>query len=161
MKCPFCRHNESSVVDSRPMEEMQVIRRRRECLDCHKRFTTYERLEELPLLVIKSGNRRETFDRNKLREGILRACEKRPIATSNIERMVREIESELEEYVLEVSSRIIGEKALKKLKELDEVAYIRFASVYKQFNDLDAFMNELKILQQQFAGNATNKKNKK
>ena len=143
MKCPFCGHQEDRVLDSRPLEAASIIRRRRECQACHKRFTTYERLEEVPLMVIKSNERREPFNREKLREGILRACEKRPIGPDVIERIIAEIEYELQDYVMQVPSRVIGEKALKKLKDLDRVAYIRFASVYRQFGDADAFLEEL------------------
>lgn len=143
MKCPFCGQEEDRVLDSRPLEGASIIRRRRECQSCQKRFTTYERLENVPLMVIKSDERREPFNREKLREGILRACEKRPIGPDVIERVLSEIEYELQDYVMQVPSRVIGEKALKKLKELDPVAYIRFASVYRQFPDVDAFTSEL------------------
>jgi transcriptional repressor NrdR len=143
MKCPYCGHEEDRVLDSRPLEAASIIRRRRECQACHKRFTTYERLEEVPLMVIKSDDRREPFNRDKLREGILRACEKRPIGPDVIERIVAEIEYELQDYVMQVPSRVIGEKVLKKLKDLDTVAYIRFASVYRQFADTEAFLDEL------------------
>lgn len=143
MKCPFCSHQEDRVLDSRPLEGASIIRRRRECQACLKRFTTYERLEEVPLMVIKSDDRREPYNREKLREGILRACEKRPIGPDTIERILSEIEYELQDYVMQVPSRVIGEKVLKKLKELDPVAYIRFASVYRQFQDTEAFANEL------------------
>src|SRR5690348_2657433 len=143
MKCPYCGHEQDRVLDSRPLEAASIIRRRRECQSCHKRFTTYERLEEVPLMVIKSDDRSEPFNREKLREGILRACEKRPIGPDVIERIVAEIEYELQDYVMQVPSRVIGEKVMKKLKELDAVAYIRFASVYRGFQDLDAFHSEL------------------
>src|ERR1035437_2767114 len=143
MKCPYCGHQEDRVLDSRPLEAASIIRRRRECQSCHKRFTTYERLEEVPLMVIKSDDRREAFNREKLREGILRACEKRPIGPDVIERIVAEIEYELQDYVMQVPSRVIGEKVMKKLKDLDPVAYIRFASVYSAFQDLDGFHSEL------------------
>ena len=143
MKCPFCGHEHDRVLDSRPLEAASVIRRRRECQACHKRFTTYERLEEVPLMVTKSNDRREPFSREKLREGLARACEKRPIGPDSIERIVSEIEYELQDYVMQVPSRVIGEKALQKLLELDTVAYVRFASVYRQFQDIDAFLHEL------------------
>lgn len=130
-------------MDSRPLEAASIIRRRRECQSCHKRFTTYERLESIPLMVIKSDDRREPFSREKLREGIARACEKRPISADTIERLVSEIEYELQDYVMQVPSRVIGEKVLKKLMELDAVAYVRFASVYRQFPDVTAFFDEL------------------
>lgn len=150
MKCPHCNHPDNHVIDSRPVETGQAIRRRRECLSCQKRFTTYERLESIPFIVLKSDNRREPYDRNKLREGLARACEKRDINGDQIEKLVTEIESELQEdYVIEVPSREIGELALKKLKQVDHVAYIRFASVYKQFSDAASFMNEIKGLKQE------------
>jgi transcriptional repressor NrdR len=151
MKCPFCGHQEDRVLDSRPLEAASIIRRRRECQACHKRFTTYERLEEVPLMVIKSDDRREPFNREKLREGILRACEKRPIGPDVIERIVAEIEYELQDYVMQVPSRVIGEKVMKKLKDLDPVAYIRFASVYRAFQDLDAFHSELEKIKKEEA----------
>jgi transcriptional repressor NrdR len=131
------------------LEGASIIRRRRECQACHKRFTTYERLEEVPLMVIKSDDRREPFNREKLREGILRACEKRPVGMDSIERILAEIEYEMQDYVMQVPSRVIGEKVLKKLKELDPVAYIRFASVYRQFQDVDAFMSELEKIKKE------------
>src|SRR5438105_985395 len=146
MKCPYCGHEEDRVLDSRPLEGASIIRRRRECQSCHKRFTTYERLESMPLMVIKSDDRREPFNREKLREGLVRACEKRPIGADAIERIVSEIEYELQDYVMQVPSRVIGEKVLRKLKELDPVAYVRFASVYRQFQDAEAFLRELEKL---------------
>lgn len=146
MKCPFCGHEQDRVLDSRPLEAASIIRRRRECQSCLKRFTTYERLEQVPLMVVKSNERRQPFSREKLREGIMRACEKRPIGPDAIERIVSEIEYELQDYVMQVPSKVIGEKALKKLFELDSVAYVRFASVYRQFQDVDAFLNELEKL---------------
>lgn len=150
MKCPFCDSLEDSVIDSRPLEDASITRRRRECLSCKKRFTTYERLEALPLMVIKSDNRREPFDREKLREGLLRACEKRPVGIDQIERIISEIEYELHNsYVMEARSSAIGKKILKKLKELDQVAYIRFASVYRNFNDVNTFMQELRKLKKE------------
>ncbi len=146
MRCPFCKKDNDKVIDSRPLEEASTIRRRRECLDCGKRFTTYEKLEEIPLIIIKSDNRRESFNRNKLREGIIRACEKRSIGVEVIENVVNEIEYELRDYVMEVKSKVVGEKVLKKLKKLDEVAYVRFASVYRKFKSANAFIHELEIL---------------
>lgn len=125
------------------MDSEHVIRRRRECLGCLKRFTTYERMEELPLTVMKTDGRPELYDRAKLREGILRACEKRPIPIDAIEKLVAEIEYELQDYVMEVPSKIIGDKVLAKLKALDPVAYVRFASVYRRYDDVDAFIEEL------------------
>src|SRR5688572_14507432 len=130
MKCPHCNHPEDHVIDSRPVETASVIRRRRECLDCGKRFTTYERAEIIPLVVIKSDKRREPFDRNKLRQGIALAFKKRSLSADQIEKLVTEIEQELqEEFVFEVPSRVIGDMATKRLRELDPVAYIRFVSV--------------------------------
>ncbi len=148
MKCPYCGHEHDRVLDSRPLEASSIIRRRRECQSCHKRFTTYERLEDVPLMVMKSDDRLEPFSREKLREGVARACEKRPINADQIERLISEIEYELQSYVMQAPSRIIGEKVLKKLKTLDHVAYIRFASVYKQFQDVDAFLEELQKLKE-------------
>lgn len=150
MKCPHCNHPEDHVIDSRPVETGNVIRRRRECLQCSKRFTTYERFEVMPFIVLKSDNRREPFDRNKLREGVARACKNRAISAEQIERLVSDIEASLqEEFVMEVPSKTIGDLVLAKLKELDAVAYIRFASVYKQFSNIDTFLDELQGLKQE------------
>ncbi len=150
MKCPFCGSLDDKVIDSRPLEEASIIRRRRECLACQKRFTTYERLEEVPLMVIKSDNRREPFSREKLRAGLLRACDKRPISIDKIEKIISEIEYEMHNYyIMEVHSSSIGQKVLKQLKELDEVAYIRFASVHRNFKDINTFMQELKKLKKE------------
>ncbi|MBI3291911.1 MAG: transcriptional repressor NrdR [Elusimicrobia bacterium] len=149
MRCPFCSHPEARVIDSRPLDSASVIRRRRTCEECRKRFTTYERVEAMPLVVLKSNQRRDPFSRDKLREGILRACEKRPISVDQIEKIVSEIEYELQDYVMEVPSRVIGEKVLKKLFVLDPVAYVRFASVYRQFQDIDTFLRELKKLKRE------------
>ncbi|MFH1783483.1 MAG: transcriptional regulator NrdR [bacterium] len=146
MKCPFCKSSDDKVIDSRPLNDSTIIRRRRQCFSCGKRFTTYERLESMPLIVIKSDNRREQFDRNKLREGIIRACEKRPISAERIEKIVGEIEYDLQNYVMEVKSSVLGEKVLNHLKSLDDIAYIRFASVYRQFDDVEAFRRELRKL---------------
>lgn len=146
MKCPYCGNEQDRVLDSRPLEGASVIRRRRECQACHKRFTTYERLEDVPLMVSKSDGRLEPFNREKLREGIARACEKRPIGADTIERLVSEIEYELQDYLMQVPSRVIGEKVLHKLLDLDHVAYVRFASVYRQFQDTEAFLNVLNKL---------------
>lgn len=144
MKCPHCNHPDDHVIDSRPVESANLIRRRRECLSCGKRFTTYERCEAMPLTIIKSDNRREPFSREKLREGLDRAFEKRTVTADQIEKLVTEIEQELQEhYVLEAPSRSVGDLILAKLKEIDEVAYIRFVSVYKQFSDIDSFLDEL------------------
>lgn len=155
MKCPFCGHQEDRVLDSRPLEAASIIRRRRECQACHKRFTTYERLEEVPLMVLKSNNRQEPFQREKLRDGITRACKNRPISADRIEKLISDIEYELQDYVMQVPSRVIGEKVLKKLKDLDPVAYVRFASVYRQFQDIDAFMEELRRLKGEAAPEPT------
>ncbi len=151
MKCPFCAHLESKVVDSRPAEEGASIRRRRECLACHKRFTTYETMESLPLVVVKKDGSRQSFDRNKLLNGLIRACEKRPVPYGTLESMVNEIEQVLQnEMEREVKSADIGELVMERLKKVDEVAYVRFASVYRQFKDINTFMRELnKLLEEQ------------
>ncbi len=146
MKCTYCGSLDGKVIESRPLDGSSVIRRRRQCFSCGKRFTTYERLEIVPLMVLKSNDLREPFSRDKLRQGIMHACEKRPITTDAIEKMVSEIEYELQDYVMEVKSSTIGDKVLQRLKVIDEVAYIRFASVYRNFNDLDSFRQELKKL---------------
>ena len=149
MRCPFCGSFDDQVLDSRPLDHSSTIRRRRACLDCNKRFTTYERLEETAMMVVKSDNRREPFSRKKLWEGIMRGCQKRPVSSEVIDRIVSEVEEELQEYVMEVPSRVIGEKVLEKLWDVDLVAYIRFASVYRQFADIDTFMEELKKLKKE------------
>ncbi len=147
MKCPFCNYAESKVIDSRPTDEGERIRRRRECLGCAKRFTTYEIIETVPLIVIKKDKSRESFDRNKLRAGILRACEKRPVSIEDIERAIDGIEMKLQNSLdREVTSSLVGEYAMDALKELDEVAYVRFASVYREFKDISTFMEELEKL---------------
>ena len=147
MKCPACGFAESKVLDSRPTEEGESIRRRRECLSCQKRFTTYERLEVMPIIVVKKDKSREAFDRTKLVNGMIRACEKRPVAISEIERAVSDIEAYLNNSLqTEVSSTQIGELVMEQLKTIDEVAYVRFASVYRQFKDINTFMDELKLL---------------
>ena len=144
MKCPFCDSTEIKVVDSRDTESRDAIRRRRECISCRRRFTTYERIEETPLTVIKRAGEREVFSRSKLLNGLLRACEKRPIETATLERLVDEIESELRnEFKTGVPSVKIGERALARLKDLDKVAYVRFASVYRKFEDVEEFQREL------------------
>ncbi len=144
MKCPFCGFGESKVIDSRPTDEGERIRRRRECLKCSKRFTTYEIIENVPIVVIKKDKSRETFDRNKLLNGLLRACEKRPVSIDQLENIVDEIETLLQNSLdREVSSQRIGTYAMEKLKGVDEVAYVRFASVYRQFKDINSFMEEL------------------
>lgn len=147
MKCPYCGYSESRVIDSRPAEEGATIRRRRECLSCQKRFTTYEIMERVPLIVIKKDGSRQTFDKMKVLNGMLRACEKRPVALADLQKAVDEIEQELQNSLeREVDSSAIGELVMKKLKTLDEVAYVRFASVYRQFKDLNTFMEELNKL---------------
>lgn len=147
MKCPYCGFEESKVIDSRPADEGERIRRRRECLHCSKRFTTYEVIETVPVIVVKKDKSRETFDREKLLRGILRACEKRPVSLEAIEKMVDEIEIRLQNsFEREVPSTVIGEYAMEMLKGIDEVAYVRFASVYRQFKDINTFMDELKKL---------------
>ena len=149
MKCPFCGCEESKVIDSRPTDEGERIRRRRECTGCQKRFTTYEVIESVPVIVVKKDKSREVFDRNKLFNGMLRACEKRPVSLEKIETAVNEIEAALQNSLdREVTSVHIGELAMDKLKDLDEGAYVRFASVYRQFKDINTFMRELnKLLQ--------------
>ena len=147
MKCPFCMHTESKVIDSRPTEEGGKIRRRRECLNCLKRFTTYEIVETTPVIVIKKDKSREAFDRDKLLAGLMRACEKRQVSLPTLERAVDGIQTELQNTMdREVSSSVIGELAMGRLKEIDEVAYVRFASVYRHFKDINSFMDELKTL---------------
>ena len=150
MKCPFCGFEESKVIDSRPTDDGQRIRRRRECLQCGKRFTTYEIIESLPIIVIKKDKSRETFNRDKLMTGLLRACEKRPVSIDTLDNLIDEIETIIQNSLdREVSSERIGELVMEKLKKIDEVAYVRFASVYRQFKDINTFMNELnKLLKQ-------------
>lgn len=151
MKCPFCANVESKVIDSRPADEGASIRRRRECLSCRKRFTTYETVESLPLVVVKKDGSRQSFDRNKLLNGLIRACEKRPVSYTDLEDMVNEIEQTLQnEMEREISSAEIGELVMERLKKVDEVSYVRFASVYRQFKDINTFMRELsKLLEEQ------------
>jgi len=147
MKCPFCAYGESKVIDSRPAEEGATIRRRRECLSCQKRFTTYETMERLPLLVIKRNGTRQPFDKVKLVEGLLRACEKRPVPLGDIEAVAAEIEQELQNRMeREISAIEVGELVMDKLRDLDEVAYVRFASVYRQFKDINTFRDEVNKL---------------
>ena len=147
MKCPFCSFEESKVIDSRPTDEGERIRRRRECLQCQKRFTTYEIIESLPIIVIKKDKSREVFNRDKLLNGLLRACEKRPVSLEKLENVIDEIELVLQNSLdREVSSDKIGELVMDKLKDVDEVAYVRFASVYRQFKDIGTFMSELNKL---------------
>ena len=147
MKCPYCSYPESKVVDSRPADEGASIRRRRECLACHKRFTTYETMETRPLMVVKKDGSRQSFDRNKVLGGLIRACEKRPVPYHALEELVGEIEQVLQNQMdREVPSAQIGELVMERLKKLDEVAYVRFASVYRQFKDINTFMHELNKL---------------
>ena len=146
MKCPYCGYQESKVVDSRPADEGS-IRRRRECLRCERRFTTYETVESLPMVVIKKDGSRQTFDRSKVLRGIQRSCEKRPVPEADMERMATEIEQELQNNLeREISTELVGEMVMDKLKKADEVAYVRFASVYRQFKDINTFMSELNKL---------------
>ena len=147
MKCPFCGYSESKVIDSRPADEGVTIRRRRECLACQKRFTTYEIIERLPLVVVKRDGSRQTFDKVKLINGMVRACEKRPVALSAIEKIADDIEQELQSNLERETQTVdIGEMVMVRLKELDEVAYVRFASVYRSFKDINTFMDELSKL---------------
>ena len=145
MKCPFCGHENTRVIDSRPAEENNSIRRRRVCDECDKRFTTHEKAETIPLIVIKKDDNRETYDRSKIEAGVLRACHKRPISANQINRLVEEVETEIfnmEEK--EISSQVVGEIVMNKMKNLEAVAYVRFASVYREFKDVNTFMDELK-----------------
>lgn len=147
MNCPFCGGLDSKVIDSRASEEGNAIRRRRECLVCQKRFTTYERIEEAPLMVIKKDGRREPFDRAKVLNGLVKACEKRPVAYATLEKLVNTVERELRNHMeQEVASTVVGELIMEGLKSVDEVAYVRFASVYRQFKDLGDLMHELQSL---------------
>lgn len=150
MKCPYCGYQESKVVDSRHSDDSTSIRRRRECLSCQKRFTTYETVESLPMIVVKKDNSRQSFDRNKILNGMVRACEKRPVSMAELEAVADEIEQIVQNSLdREVSTAHIGDLVMDRLKPLDEVAYVRFASVYRQFKDINSFMHELnKILQE-------------
>ena len=147
MKCPFCSYNESKVIDSRPADEGTSIRRRRECLSCGKRFTTYETVESLPMVVVKKDGSRQSFDKRKVLGGMIRACEKRPVPCAELEKIADEIEQDLQNSMdREISTEIIGERVMEKLRMVDQVAYVRFASVYRQFKDIDTFMAELNKL---------------
>ena len=147
MKCPYCGHPESKVIDSRPADENASIRRRRECLSCARRFTTYETVESLPIVVIKKDGSRQSFDRQKVLRGMIRACEKRPVALAELERIADEIEQELQNSMeREIRTEVIGEKVMERLRKVDQVAYVRFASVYRQFKDIDTFMADLNKL---------------
>lgn len=144
MKCPFCGHAEDKVIDSRPAEDGAAIRRRRECLGCNARFTTYEKIETLPLLVVKKDGTREPFNRDKLLRGLLKACEKRPVSNDQLTELLSFVEGQVQNSMnREISSKDIGELVMRKLKEIDEVAYVRFASVYRQFKDVNSFLEEL------------------
>lgn len=147
MKCPTCKYNGTRVIDSRPVDEGRAIRRRRECEECGYRFTTFEMVEEYPLIVIKKEGTREEFSRDKILRGLLRACEKRPVSLNQLEIITAEVERELRNLgVSEVKSEVIGEMVMDKLAKIDEVAYVRFASVYRQFKDINVFIEELKDL---------------
>ena len=144
MKCPYCGYNESKVIDSRPAEENISIRRRRECLSCTKRFTTYEKVESFPMMVVKKDGSRQTFDRRKVLSGMIRACEKRPVSAAELEKIVGEIEQDIQNSMeREITTRAIGERVMERLRMVDQVAYVRFASVYREFKDIDTFMTEL------------------
>ena len=147
MKCPYCGYKESKVIDSRPADENSSIRRRRECLSCGKRFTTYETVESLPMVVVKKDGSRQSFDRRKVLGGMIRACEKRPVPLAELEKIAEEIEQDLQNSMeREISTEAIGEKVMERLRNVDQVAYVRFASVYRQFKDIDTFMTELNKL---------------
>ena len=147
MKCPYCGYSESKVIDSRPADENASIRRRRECLSCGKRFTTYETVESLPMVVVKKDGSRQSFDRRKVLGGMIRACEKRPVPLAELEKIAEEIEQDLQNSMeREISTEAIGEKVMERLRNVDQVAYVRFASVYRQFKDIDTFMTELNKL---------------
>ena len=147
MKCPFCGYSESKVIDSRPADEGASIRRRRECLSCAKRFTTYETVESLPMVVVKKDGSRQSFDRSKVLGGMIRACEKRPVPLAELEEIAAEIEQDLQNSMeREISTEAIGERVMERLRSVDQVAYVRFASVYRQFKDIDTFMAELNKL---------------
>lgn len=145
MKCPYCGHENTRVIDSRPAEDNNSIRRRRVCDECDKRFTTYEKVETIPLIIIKKDNNREAYDRSKIEAGVLRACHKRPVSANQINHLVDEVEKEIFDMEeKEIQSRVIGELVMNKLKDLEAVAYVRFASVYREFKDINTFMDELK-----------------
>ncbi|MDN5352958.1 MAG: transcriptional repressor NrdR [Clostridiales bacterium] len=154
MKCPYCSSLESKVIDSRPTDDGHVIRRRRECMDCKQRFTTYEKVEEIPIVIVKKDGNRESYNRMKVLNGIIRACEKRPVSMEEMEGLIDQIESKLHSSMeKEIPSELIGELVMSGLKELDEVSYVRFASVYRQFKDINTFINELtKLLNEKANG---------
>lgn len=145
MKCPFCNYENTRVIDSRPAEDNSSIRRRRVCDECNKRFTTYEKVETIPLIIVKKDDNREAYDRSKIETGVLRACHKRPVSIDRIDELVDEVEADILNCGdKEISSRVVGELVMNKLKDLDAVAYVRFASVYREFKDINTFMDELK-----------------
>lgn len=147
MKCPYCGFTETKVVDSRSTEDSMAIRRRRECINCNKRYTTYEKVEDIPILVIKKNLNREFFDKSKIINGVIKACQKRPISRQQIEIIADDIEKHISNSMMtEVNSQYIGEMIMKRLKDLDEVSYVRFASVYRQFKDINTFLEEIKTL---------------
>lgn len=147
MKCPFCGYDESKVVDSRSTEDNMAIRRRRECLGCSRRYTTYEKVEDIPILVVKKDSSREFFDKSKIVNGLIKSCEKRPVSRKQIEDIASDIEKNISNQMLtEVKSNVIGEMVMDKLKDIDEISYVRFASVYRQFKDVNTFMEELSNL---------------
>ncbi|AND85123.1 transcriptional repressor NrdR [Clostridium tyrobutyricum] len=147
MKCPYCGYTDSKVIDSRSTEDSRAIRRRRECLGCKKRYTTYEKIEDLPILVIKKNMDREYFDRNKILNGLIKACQKRPVSRKQLEGIADDIEKKINnKMITEISSTDIGELVMRSLKEIDEVSYVRFASVYRQFKDINTFMEEIRKL---------------
>jgi len=153
LKCPFCGYSDSKVVDSRPTDEGSIIRRRRECSSCKRRFTTYEKVDELPLMIIKKSGNREVFDPHKIINGLIKACEKRPVSIEALQKIADEVEKELKNTMeQEIESRVIGEMVMEKLKSLDEVAYVRFASVYRQFKDIDSYIEEIKRLKRDLPG---------
>ncbi len=149
MKCPFCTFPESKVIDSRAIEDNSAIRRRRECLSCGKRYTTFEKVEDIPILVVKKDDSRENFDKNKIIVGLIRACQKRPISRNQIEDIASDIERKISNQMIsEISSEEIGEMVMERLKDMDEVAYVRFASVYRQFKDINTFLLEIERLKE-------------
>lgn len=154
MKCPFCAYEDSKVIDSRPTDENQTIRRRRECIYCKKRFTTYEKIEKVPIVIVKKDGTRQTFDRNKILNGMIRACEKRPVSIRTLENAVDNIEKQIYNTLdREIKSDLVGELVMEELKEIDEISYVRFASVYRQFKDINSFMEELKNIQSEVDNN--------
>lgn len=147
MRCPFCSFEESKVVDSRSTDDNTTIRRRRECLKCNKRYTTYEKVEDIPILVVKRDSTRENFNKEKIINGLIRACQKRPVSRMQIEEVAEDIEKTISnKMITEVNSKIIGEMVMERLKELDEISYVRFASVYREFKDINTFLEEIKNL---------------